>query len=312
MSFQRILLLVFLVTIIGQSSYAQKSKEYAPISAVWGYSYVDFSCFPSNCRGGWVDEVLSDTIILGSRFAEIQRTEYARWNIQSIDTIYRGIVNDSLIEIVDNKEEFILDFSWKENDTVLLIGESYSKADSLRVTFSLSDSIFNGLDTIKIVKPKLFPVQNPSYGWVFGAILRGVGSLSHKLSYADGARDGITSPLLKCYEEPTGFEITDSPSKSCKQNMEEWIALTIKNIELFNSYFIQTKDAKLILSNKQIDEPEGGDLVIRNLQGQTVLLKKNYVIKSEVDISTFSKGLYFLEYTLSNKPKVSLKFIISE
>ena len=311
MSFQRNLLLFLFIIILEFPSVAQKSKQYAPIGAVWGYSFRDLSCFPG-CKGGWVDEVDRDTIISGQRFAVITRSNYYNTKHVGTDTVYRGIINDSLFEIKNGETEFLLDFSWDYSDTVLLIGKSHSKIDSLSVSFFAKDSIFSGSDTLKIISPTISPTQNPVRGWGLGTIIANIGSMSHKLSYDDGARDGVMIPKFSCYEEPSGFKITDSPSKSCKANIEDWIALTIHNIQASNSYYVKTINSKLILSNKESTEVEEGDLIIRNVQGQIVLSKEMYTLDSQVDIPRLTNGIYFLEFNLSKNQKVSLKFIVSE
>ncbi|MGB0402738.1 MAG: T9SS type A sorting domain-containing protein [Salibacteraceae bacterium] len=315
MSFRRTTLLFLFVLILSLSSFAQKSKQYAPRGAIWGYTYYDGFCWPVGCHGGWVDEVIGDTVIHNSLFSVITRSNYYDTRHINDETIYRGIVNDSLIEINGNEEQFLLDFSWDSDDTVITLLTTPSlNIDTFAHTFLRSDTIISNRDTIQLIKPVLlwfsttghFVKHEPT-------IYRNIGSQSHLfyeppyyIIHSKGP------PRLICYEELDGFKLPPSKTSSCRKSVESYIALGTDNIELSHPYFVRTKDSKLILSNRQNDEHEKGGLIIRNIQGQVVLLKNNYGLGSEVDISNLNSGIYFLEFNFSKSQKATIKFIISE
>lgn len=315
MSFQRILLLFLFALIVGLPSYSQKSKQYAPRGAVWGYTYYDGFCWPVGCHGGWVDEVIGDTVIRGHLFAVITRSNYYNTRHVNDEIIYRGIVNDSLIEIKNNVEQFLLDFSWNSGDTIASINVSPNmNIDTLVHTFKIKDTIISNSDTMHLIKPILLRINSSGFmSNQESSILGGIGSQSHlfyqppqHIIHSKGA------PYLICYEESNGFTLPPSKYSSCKKAVENYIALGIKNIDVSNSYYVKTINSKLILSNKENTDVEGGDLIIRNVQRQIVLSKEMYTLGSEIDISGLTNGIYFLEFNLSKNQKVSLKFIVSE
>lgn len=300
------LILLIAILSLTNESLAQKDSLYAPVGAKWVYTNRDFFPFMHPAYySGWTDECVGDTLIFSYRFAKIERRaiHHNAGYYPNFSTIYRGVRNDSLIEISNGREEFLLDFSWGDSDTVMF--PINPGIDTLVMTFKVSDTAFSASDTLRVV----FTQNNFGRFWRLGNIYEGIGSASHKLFMDGSPTDGKDIPKLLCYEENTGFRMSKDNSKTCDQQFQEWIALNIEEQIIKQSYRLLIKDNQLQILSEEFETGELEGLRIISSNGKIKEQKTHWPIQDQINIVNYPSGVYWISFKDILGVPMLLKFV---
>jgi hypothetical protein len=262
------------------------SQNFAPIGATWHYEISENS--PASNYSKW--EVVSDSIILGQSTRRIEHTVGSNGMVhEEFMLVYE---NSSIVykyHSISNSFTILYDFNAVAGDTWI------TKFDTCEVLISVdstSMTLINGFNL------KVLHISN---GYM-ETITEKIGNSQRPLQNVDwncynSPVDGAYYHGLRCYSDNIIGSYSTGVSATCTS-----ISTSVIETENDISFSIFPNPAK---NSIQID--------LKNLSNDTFTLynstgKSIYTIKlisksTKIDVSNYTKGIYF--YTISNSNKLS-------
>lgn len=311
MRMKRTILFLF-ITAFYLLTVQSQSKWFAP-EAVWYYSTPYAYLHSEACTKV---EVKGDTLIQGFTCKALlfKNTETDR----VVSTEYLHFRNDSVLyyNYYDKSFHTLYDFTAMVGDTVTVHKNKFKPTDG----FLWSDSIdsfqyiISEIDSIQVSetwlkRQKIKPVDHDS--WVFASSYDTATYIVEKLGttgYFFGRVPYVTMMenigMLRCYSDQTIQFKNPNWDKAC-DFVNALVEPQISTIRLYpnpanKEINIESTDNKNILS-----------VEIMDIDGRCLKLTDVNYVKTKIDVSNLSSGIYFARIVFSDKTYLTSKFIIN-
>lgn len=262
------------------------SQNFAPIGATWHYEISENS--PASNYSKW--EVVSDSIILGQSTRRIEHTVGSNGMVhEEFMLVYE---NSSIVykyHSISNSFTILYDFNAVAGDTWI------TKFDTCEVLISVdstSMTLINGFNL------KVLHISN---GYM-ETITEKIGNSQRPLQNVDwncfnSPVDGAYYHGLRCYSDNIIGSYSTGVSATCTS-----ISISvIEKTENDNSLSIFPNPANQTLNIKH--NSSRGQLMLYSLTGEIILTQQLISKSTKIDVSNYTKGIYF--YTISNSNKLS-------
>lgn len=289
---------MLLIITMSINLYAQ--HEFAPIGAEWYYEKMKSYNPPEY---GYIKLTsLKDTIIQNKKSRVIE-VVYAPDDTTQIIEGYEYLhqSGDTIWYWKSNQFHMLYNFSMQEGDSILLYSEMLNQCtEDDPYGWNKVDSVFSKTyNGIELKAYTSVPVNNSVWGFenysceIFG-------NTNYLIPQNKGCvYDGIWHGPLRCYSDPENGVLITHHTMKCDSTTTYPVSVSSFNDEEIFTFFPNPVYERLFIDGYKRNTSDKYNIVISDVNGSIVASYESKI--TELNVSSFTKGVYFITISSYNK-----------